>query len=263
MLACQTARGDYEERFIADVGYDDLMDDIEYDDHHVDAVDRLSTTVGPEYIEFPGGRFFSSHHDYVPSVETAYRQYALLDRLMTSGHWGPFEHAQITLAVEGVTRVTMAQITRHRHVSFDVQSMRYVGVDGSDDSYAVPPSIRDPDHVSGYEGPIDMDCSNHELLEDTYRVRVDELFDWYERMVDNGMPKEDARYILPLATTVNLSMSMNPRALLHIEDMRGQGGGDAQDEIRDLTRMVRAEAREWMPMTMDQYDRHGPHKLAP
>ena len=42
------------------------------------------------------------------------------------GHESPIEHSSFTFAIEGVSRTLLAQITRHRHASFSVQSQRYV-----------------------------------------------------------------------------------------------------------------------------------------
>lgn len=56
----------------------------------------------------------------------------LIVHLLQHGHYGPFEHPPATFAIEGMSRACMAQLTRHRHVSFDVQSMRYVAFDAVD-----------------------------------------------------------------------------------------------------------------------------------
>ena len=53
---------------------------------------------------------------------------AFLERIMQSGHLSVLEHAVFTFAVEGVSRVLLAQLTRHRIASFSVQSQRYVSL---------------------------------------------------------------------------------------------------------------------------------------
>ena len=50
---------------------------------------------------------------------------AFLGRLASYGHMTPIEHASFTFAIEGVSRALLAQITRHRIASFNVQSQRY------------------------------------------------------------------------------------------------------------------------------------------
>lgn len=245
-VVCETARGDYFDGFVGDVDYATLMGGVDYDEHDVKHAEEAIDVAGHERDD-----------------RVLYKQYALLDDLAGSGHWGPLEHAQITFGIKGISRVTMAQITRHRHVSFDVQSMRYVDFSEKDEPYAVPASIEEEDHFSRETGRVELEDVDEEWVEESYRDFCDEAFDWYERMVDHGMPKEDARFILPLGSLVNMSASMNARMFLHVEDMRGKGGGDAQWEIRQMTEMLREEFEEWMPMTAHIYDRRGPHKLAP
>jgi len=75
---------------------------------------------------------------------------------MQPGHYGPFEHPSATFAAEGMSRACMAQLTRHRHVSFDVQSMRYVAFDEVDlvdveagAMVVTPPSATDANRIGG------------------------------------------------------------------------------------------------------------------
>lgn len=273
-LVCQTARGDYYDGFVPEADYDELMGGVSYDDRHEDAVrevydiERIPGTGGGEYAlirETDKGVIASDENVHYPNVETMFRQYAFLEREFKRGHFGIWEHPQITFAVEGMSRVTMAQITRHRQVSFDVQSMRYVDFTTKDKDERVrkPSSIRQDDTYSRETGTVDFEDIKDEYVESSYEDLVDECFDWYDRMVDHGMPKEDARFALPLGTVVNMSCSMNARAFLHIEDIRGKGGGDAQSEIQEMTNALSDEFADWMPMTAHIYDQHGPHRLAP
>jgi len=82
--------------------------------------------------EFVGGQSLEATMETVEGDSIEDKKETLIGHLLDHGHYGPFEHAQITFAVEGVSRSCMAQITRHRHVSFDVQSMRYVAFDDVD-----------------------------------------------------------------------------------------------------------------------------------
>lgn len=185
----------------------------------------------------------------------------LLDHLMRSGHFGPFEHPQITFAVEGVSRACMAQLTRHRHASFDVMSMRYVDLTDADprERFVYPPTF-DADEVVSREGveEITMPATDREDIADSvYQTCMDA----YRELVDAGIPKEDARMLLPIGTKVNLTFSMNARALMHLLDMRLKA--DAQWEIRELSKRCLEEAKDWMPYTFERYEDHHPYKLAP
>lgn len=275
-LVCETARGDMYDGWVGDpeLSYDELMSNVPYDDRHEEAtrevydIETIPGKDGDEYAliaESTKGVIASDTNPYYPDVETMFRQYAFLEREFTRGHFGIWEHPQITFSVEGMTRVTMAQITRHRQVSFDVQSMRYVDFSEKDRDERVrkPSSMREDETFSRETGEVEIEDVDEAYVERSYEDLVDECFDWYDRMVDHGMPKEDARFALPLGAVVNMSASMNARAFMHIEDIRGKGGGDAQSEIQEMTSALSREFADWMPMTAHIYDEHGPHRLAP
>lgn len=255
-LACTAARGDYYDGFVGDDDFQTIMDGVPTDeDNRANAaVDSNSYYDESRVFEDP-----PSEESLEPHVLTAARKRSLLERLFRRGHWGPFEHPQITLAVEGVSRSCMAQITRHRHASFDVQSQRYVDFGGKDDPVKVPRSLTDPDHATRGEGNVDVDDREHWLTR--FGEEADNLVELYEYMVKCGVPKEDARFILPIGTKVNFTVSVNARMLLHIEDMRKTG--EAQWEIREMTEMIHDEFVDWMPITAELYEEHGPHRLAP
>ncbi len=69
----------------------------------------------------------------------------------------------------------------------------------------------------------------------------------YRKLVEAGVPKEDARYLMPEATPVNGTMTVNARSLMHIIAIRSFG--DAQWEIRNLASQMQVIAEEWMPIT--------------
>lgn len=245
MLVCQCARGDYYDGFVGEEEYATLMDGVTYDDSHVDSVKALATVP----LEDPA------------TVEIEAKTYALLDKLFTRGHWGAFEHPQITIGVKNVSRSCMAQITRHRHASFDVQSQRYVDFSDKDAPFKMPKSFVDPNHATRNEGPIDVPEPVMEEFQERYRDLTDEALAFYQDAVDVGFPKEDARFGLPIGTTVNWSMSVNASALLHIANVRAKG--DAQWEAQELANKVLGEFAEWMPYTADLWHTHGPYKLTP
>lgn len=173
---------------------------------------------------------------------------AFIEQLLRRGHFGPFEHPQITFAIEGVSRSCMAQITRHRHATFDVQSMRYVNFD--DAEMVAPESFKkaivddtDPEEIT-----------NH-IMEEKIR--------FYNDLVEGGVPEEDARMILPIGTKVNMTATFNLRSLMHVIDMRH--AGDSQWEARDLAKQMFEQAKEVAPITFEEYEEHakGSSKKAP
>jgi len=233
-LICQAARNDYMEEYVGETPFDEMMESVEGETMD----ERMETLI---------------HH------------------LLEHGHFGPFEHPHATFAVKGISRSCMAQITRHRHVSFDIQSMRYVSFDDVDpadvregEMVVVPPSATDPDWVGRNQetGPVDEETAAER--EQLFRETIANSFEAYQELLEYGMPPEDARYVLPIGTKVNMVMSMNARMLMHVADMRA--AADAQWEIRQMTRDVLDLAAEWCPITFEYYEeemKNRKNRLAP
>ena len=142
-----------------------------------------------------------------------------------SGHTSVLEHAVFTFEVEGLSRAALAQLTRHRLASFDVQSQRYVKLDYPE--MVVPESIR-----------------NSEFYEDAKLVMEDSMA-LYREMLKSGIPAEDARYVTPQAVPTKLIMTMNVRELLHFFSLRTCNR--AQWEIRELADSMLKICRERAP----------------
>lgn len=245
-LVCQAARGDYFDGYVGDTSYREIMSSVEYDDEHIERAKEIS----PDNVKAWSESYWEDNA--APTL-------AFIEKQLSRGHYGPWEHPQITFAVEGVSRVTMAQITRHRFMTFDVQSQRYV--DFSETDAIVPKSLRDADHFSRETGLTDLEEDELSHWRNAYKAMTAEQLDYYEDMVEKGVPKEDARFILPLGTPVNMTFSGNARTFMHLLDMRKKA--NAQWEIRQLSEKLIEELKHWMPYTYSHYDRNAPHKLAP
>lgn len=141
-----------------------------------------------------------------------------LDIAMDGGHLSVAEHATFTFRITGVSRVLLAQLTRHRIASFSVQSQRYCGVKIE---WIVPPTIKDAG------------------LEDDYIAECNRSYEAYCRYVKRGVPAEDARFVIPQGVTCRLIMTMNIRELRHFFELRTCNR--AQWEIRAL-----ADAMLWL-----------------
>ncbi|WP_336344307.1 FAD-dependent thymidylate synthase [Halalkalicoccus ordinarius] len=220
----------------------------------------ICTAARNDYMgEFVGDQSFEETMASVDGDSLEEKQRTLIGHLLSHGHFGPFEHPQATFAIEGMSRSCMAQITRHRHVSFDVQSMRYVAFDEVDpeavragEMVVVPPSATDPDWVGRNQRSGSVDEATIEKREEVFRESVSRSVEDYQRLLDLGMAPEDARFVLPIGTKVNVVMSMNARMLMHVADMRA--AADAQWEIRELTERVLELAADWCPITFDYYE---------
>jgi thymidylate synthase (FAD) len=153
----------------------------------------------------------------------------------------------------------MAQLTRHRHVSFDVQSMRYVAFDDVDpadvregEMVVIPPSATDPDWVGRNQKVGDVDADDVAKREEIFKDTIQSAVESYQELLDLGMPPEDARFVLPIGTKVNIVMTLNARMLMHVADMRA--AADSQWEIREMTEEVLDLAEEWCPITFEYYN---------
>lgn len=138
---------------------------------------------------------------------------------LSSGHRSVTEHASFTFKIEDVSRVLLAQLTRHRIASYSVQSQRYCGANLD---IVVPDSMADP-----------------ELVDEIIEVRrvVEKL---YDKAISLGKPAEDARYFTLQAGVTSLIVTMNARELWHFFELRCCNR--AQWEIRELADRMLAAA---------------------
>ena len=139
----------------------------------------------------------------------------LIYQLKYSNHASTWEHISFTFAIEGVSRVLLAEITRHRIASFSVRSQRYCAEGECD-----------------FIEPNTISKKRDEAPDDIFWASVCNAKDDYKDLLEEGIPKEDARYVLPNATATRMIVTMNARALLHFFNLRCCNR--ALKEIRDL-----------------------------
>lgn len=136
-----------------------------------------------------------------------------LKRALASGHESVCEHASFTFRIEGVSRVLLAQLTRHRLAAFSVESERYVN--SSDNSVILPSTLLDLDNDLAFEVA--------DLVADARNL--------YDRLIEADIAPEDARYILLQGTETAILFTADARELRHIFSLRCCNR--AQKEIRD------------------------------
>jgi len=141
----------------------------------------------------------------------------LVKKVLSSGHHSTVEHCQFDFAVSGVSRACTHQLVRHRHMSFSQKSQRYVTEKGEFE-YVTPKTIE------------------NSALNDEYKEMMKKISDFYGKMVESGIPAEDARAVLPNATTSSLIVSLNLRELMHLAQLRLCT--NAQLEIRTLVQKM-------------------------
>ncbi len=152
---------------------------------------------------------------------------SVLSTIMSSGHFSTLEHASYTFAVDGVSRALTHQLVRHRIASFNQQSQRYVKFTGE-------VAVVKPQSVAG-----------NEQAEKVFDEAIAAAVDAYHKLLDAGVPAEDARYLLPNAAESKIVITMNVRELLHFFSLRCCNR--AQWEIRDMAHRMLELARPTAP----------------
>jgi thymidylate synthase (FAD) len=125
---------------------------------------------------------------------------ANIQSLVAKGHESPLEHSKATFLIEDISRACSHQLVRHRIASYSQQSQRYVNQDNFD--YVIPESVYGLDTY------------------DMYLDFIDAAKTAYATLISLGIPKEDARMLLPNATHTQLLMTCNMREWRHVLKLR-------------------------------------------
>jgi len=176
----------------------------------------------------------------------------LLKYCIKHGHWSVFEQAHMTLEIE-TTRGLAAQILRHRSFTYQEFSQRYA--DSSLLGETIPiPELRRQDTKNRQNSIDDVDPKERQHYEIEIQKHFDAGMKLYKKMLDAGIAKECARFVLPLATPTRLYMTGSCRSWVHYINLRSAHG--TQKEHIDLVSEVRSifvkqfpsvsEALEWV-----------------
>ena len=154
----------------------------------------------------------------------------LLGYCIKHNHWSVFEQAFMTLEIE-TTRGLAAQILRHRSFTYQEFSQRYA--DSSMLADQVPMfDMRRQDTKNRQNSIDDIDPFIKQEFEIKIRRHFDEAMVLYQSMLDSGIAKECARFVLPLATPTRLYMSGSCRSWIHYITLRSANG--TQKEHMDI-----------------------------
>lgn len=192
-------------------------------------VTLICWTPSPELLAAAAARLCYRDTSAISLMEslTASEVEHLLDVVHSSGHLSIVEHITFSFAIDGVSRVLTHQLVRHRvGVAFSQQSQRYATV--RDAGHITPASI-------SANGPL-----SHE-----YEEAVTSAIDLYTRLLDAGIPNEDARFVLPQAIATRLVMTVNLRALINM--YRLDACLRSQWEMRHLMNAMKREIRRVSP----------------
>ena len=187
-----------------------------------------------------------------PSNQENEKYAGLLKYCIKHNHWSVFEQSSMTLEIE-TTRGLAAQILRHRSFTYQEFSQRYADTKLLDDKIPLP-KLRKQDLKNRQNSTDDLD----EFLIQDFELEMEKLFNssmnLYNRMLDNGVAKECARFVLPLATPTRLYMTGSCRSWVHYINLRSAHG--TQKEHMDIAHKCRetfvekfpnvSEALEWV-----------------
>lgn len=194
-------------------------------------VSLIRHTLSPEELVALGARlcYSKATMDDLQERIASHDQDGFIRNIRSMGHDSVMEHASFTFGIEGVSRVLLAQITRHRLASFSVQSQRYCGTDPMD--VVIPQSIIDKRFLG----------SINSLLRHANDV--------YQAMVQEGVEEEDARYFTFQAGKTRFLVTMNVRELRHFFRLRTCNR--AQWEIRNLADEMLRICKETTPLLFE------------
>lgn len=150
----------------------------------------------------------------------------LIKKIIRSGHASVMEHATVNISFNDVSVFVEQFMIEFRLASFTVKSRRYV--DFASMGYYVP------------------DIKN-DRAQKLYREHMDHLFSEYAHFTEAGIPKEDARFVLPYSFRSNFYVTTNIRELVHIIDEMLCGRGRAYPEIVEIGGMLKDQLIEKMP----------------
>lgn len=178
-------------------------------------VTLITHTPEPEKVVACAAKLCYSASDISSLMDglTADKVEAFIQKLTDLGHQSPLEHCTFTFGIEGVSRALSHQLVRHRIASYSQKSQRYVSEEQFDS--VIPPSI-----------------ASDEICGIVFRAFVESCFKVYQHLIRNGVPAEDARFVLPNACTTQIIVTMNIRSLLHFFEERCCNR--AQWEIREM-----------------------------
>ncbi len=158
------------------------------------------------------------------------RMKKLINTVVSRGHHSVLEHASFTFIITGCSRVCTHQLVRHRIASYSQRSHRYTPA--NDVAFAMPPTIE-----------------KNEEAKRLYEEHISNSRNLYEKLLEMGIPREDARFAIPQAVVSPIMVTMNARELLHFFGLRLCT--HAQWEIRQAAALMLNEVKKVAPIIFE------------
>lgn len=198
----------------------------------------IGYTKNPERIPASGARISTTAGDSLEIFKNATNienNQKLVKKVLALGHKTIIEHIAFNLAFANVSAYVEQFMLEFRLASFTVKSRRYV--DFSKMGFVIP------SFVDANGKPL----GNTEELKKIYNDHMTFLFKEYGEFVEAGIPKEDARFLLPYSYKSNFYCTVNARELCRILYSMLYGRGTGNTEIRELGDNLLKQAAEICP----------------
>ena len=188
-------------------------------------VELIANTPNPEEVIEQCGRTC-----YKSPEKDAETRAKFITGIIRAGHTSVIEHATATFRITGVSRSLTHQLVRHRLFSFSQQSQRYVKE--TEPNYITPISIQEV-LAEGSDKKLDpITLAAHKIYDDC----MQNCWRTYQALIELGIKKEDARFVLPNAACTEICVSGNFREWYNFLSLRLDV--HAQWEIRQLAWMI-------------------------
>ena len=178
-----------------------------------------------------------------PSNQQNENYSGLLKYCIKHNHWSVFEQSSMTLEIE-TTRGLAAQILRHRSFTFQEFSQRYADTKLLDTEIPVP-DLRSQDIKNRQNSNDDIPQEKKEEYQALIARHFDDAMNLYNALLDEGVAKECARFVRPLATPTRLYMTGSCRSWIHYINLRSAHG--TQREHMDVVEKARSIFVEQFP----------------
>ena len=186
-----------------------------------------------------------------PNEKTREDKDYLQRTLFEQGHFSILEHASATFYLTGVSRALLAEITRHRHLSFSVLSQRFVSEE--DANIVIPPAIRDAKEIN--ETHYDEELGGEVIgATDNLKVMANLAIATYAGLVEElqeveglsrKQAREAARAVLPNMIETRIVVTGNLRAWHEVIERRTAPDADA--EFQEVAGLIRKELQRVAP----------------
>jgi flavin-dependent thymidylate synthase len=172
------------------------------------------------------------------------------------GHASVAEHACFNFDILGLSRLASEELQSHRLLSFTEKSQRYITLTTD---YVVPPEAAGTEAEALFHATVPKLFAAYKDLSDSLLLRhlggkAQSEVHKEELHEAEGRAKEDARFLLPLACTTQMGMTLNARMIEHVVR-------DLSDhplaELRELGRMLYESVRSLAPSVVKYIAREG------